>query len=660
MIMKKLLIFSIAISLSFFSNAQQQKLDSLSALLREHNENDSTKINIKLELARTELWNDPLVTFKLANEACTLSKHLGYNKGIIASQLLIGNSYTVRSNYDSAKYYYSRCREFSEQVHNDLGAAKAIKNIGALSYYQGDYDQAIELHKVALDYFQKANEQKEVAMTHVNIGVFYKNKNEYLDAISHYLSAAQVFHNINDSSHIATIYNNIGGLRQDLGEDDKALEYFQNAYDIWKTQGSHHDLGIVLNNIGGILIRKARFDSALSYFKKSLYERRLINEEAGICQSYYNIGDVYQKTKLYDSALFYFNRSIELGESIGLGRELITAYNHIAQYYLTTKNYQSAYKYALRAKTRAKENNIPDLLRDAFSILYKVDSINENYKSGLKHLSSYIQLKDSIFNFTKARMYNEILTRYEVNQKEKQIYQQQVKIASQNNSILEKEFEYKNMLITLLIIISILVAVSSIYFIGNLRKSKKLLEANVDTLKKQLDPHFLFNSLNVLSNLIHKDPNRADDFLMELSKLYKYILDNIEKKYVLVAEEINFAQSFFQASKIRYGDSIRLETNFDVSEVRNAKIPPLSLQLLLENAIKHNHRSVDSPIVIQISNSNNQLTVKNNTNPRQDITSTGIGLKNLAEIYKIRFKKKIKVHQRESSFEVSIPIINEK
>jgi hypothetical protein len=184
--------------------------------------------------------------------------------------------------------------------------------------------------------------------------------------------------------------------------------------------------------------------------------------------------------------------------------------------------------------------------------------------------------------------------------------------------------------------------------------------AKFDALKNQLDPHFLFNSLNVLSSLIEENPVNAQKFTTSLSKVYRYVLEQKSKELVTVNEELKFAKTYMLLLKMRFEDSI-VFTMPETAQNPESKVVPLSLQLLLENAVKHNMVTSSKPLHIKIYESNGNLVVENNLQPKQIVKkSTGVGLNNIKQRYKLLTSKTIHINQQASTFAVSIPMLTKK
>ena len=186
----------------------------------------------------------------------------------------------------------------------------------------------------------------------------------------------------------------------------------------------------------------------------------------------------------------------------------------------------------------------------------------------------------------------------------------------------------------------------------------KSANAQFESLKNQLDPHFLFNSLNVLSSLIDENPNLAQRFTSSMSKIYRYVLEQKDKELVTVEEELDFAKTYCELLKTRFEDSV----NFEV-EVKDKKgfVVPLSLQLLLENCIKHNFATSAKPLIIKIYSENGNLIVENNLQAREQVKEReGIGLSNIVQRYSLITNRNVFIEKSEDYFKVKIPLLTEK
>jgi sensor histidine kinase YesM len=214
--------------------------------------------------------------------------------------------------------------------------------------------------------------------------------------------------------------------------------------------------------------------------------------------------------------------------------------------------------------------------------------------------------------------------------------------------------------------IMIIAIYESIYFMNELRASveesenlkRESLSAQLNALRSQVNPHFLFNNLNTLCSLIPENPKHAVDFVQQLSKVYRHILEVKDEKSILLKDEIDLLKAYTFLLKTRFDKN--LDVTIDIpTEKLQKRIVPLSLQILMENAIKHNIVSADKPLHIDISTVNGSLVVSNNLQMKNQVNEcTGIGLDNIRNRYKLISEKPVNVTSNDNNFTVSIPLID--
>ncbi len=194
----------------------------------------------------------------------------------------------------------------------------------------------------------------------------------------------------------------------------------------------------------------------------------------------------------------------------------------------------------------------------------------------------------------------------------------------------------------------------------SLRREQKLKEENLifqnETLKSQVNPHFLFNSLNTVSSLIQSDPEKAEQFINNLSSVYRYILENGQKDKVPLQSELDLLNRYFDLHRVR--DEEKISLSIDYSYADNYQILPVSLQILLENAIKHNAATRENPLKISVYFEDQYIVVKNNLQKKAtQLKSTGIGLRNLAERIRLVSGKALIIEENENFFITKIPLL---
>lgn len=189
------------------------------------------------------------------------------------------------------------------------------------------------------------------------------------------------------------------------------------------------------------------------------------------------------------------------------------------------------------------------------------------------------------------------------------------------------------------------------------RFKQENLEFRFDRLKNQVNPHFLFNSLNTLASLVYNNPDTASSFIRQMAKVYRYVLENRDKEMITLSEELNFMEAYFFLVKIRFEEGIDFVIEI-APGCKNLCLPPMTLQLLVENALKHNIVSVSKPLQIQIRAIGKTMEVLNNLQPKiSPEPGTKTGLENISSRYAFLTDRIVSVLKTENQFIVKIPLL---
>ncbi len=186
----------------------------------------------------------------------------------------------------------------------------------------------------------------------------------------------------------------------------------------------------------------------------------------------------------------------------------------------------------------------------------------------------------------------------------------------------------------------------------------ELSQIKFEVLKSQINPHFMFNSLNVLSGLISKDTGKAQRFIDEFSRIYRYVLETIEQPVASLESELGFMRSYLFLQQLRYGETLSWTINIP-ADLQRLVMPPLSLQVVLENAIKHNIINNNSPLTIEVGHEDHYLVIRNEIQPKfSSAGSTGLGLKNLVKRYALISSKQPIFIIENNSYIAKLPLID--
>lgn len=235
----------------------------------------------------------------------------------------------------------------------------------------------------------------------------------------------------------------------------------------------------------------------------------------------------------------------------------------------------------------------------------------------------------------------------------------------ENNSSLNPELTISLLMFYLLGYITFAYVQSQVTVKEKELKTTQLEKENViaqyKSLKAQIEPHFLFNSLSVLSSIVHTDANLASEFIVKLSKTLRYVIEKNEFALVPLREELAVINDYFYLLKTRFNDGIALLIEVDEKRLDTVFVPPASIQLLIENAVKHNKQSDENPLLIEIRLGTEYITVQNNLNKISSVEeSTSIGLKNIRKRYRLLSGKEVIVQMIDGFFRVKLPVLNQR
>lgn len=247
----------------------------------------------------------------------------------------------------------------------------------------------------------------------------------------------------------------------------------------------------------------------------------------------------------------------------------------------------------------------------------------------------------------------------------KATYSQHVKSFGADHYKSFDDFLAKELTISTVLTVIVVSIVEGVFFFKEWQKNlvlteklqKEAMQSQLEVLKNQVNPHFLFNSLNVLSSLVYSNPSKAEQFIEKFASVYRYILNIQGKMVVPLKDELDFLKSYLYLQKIRFNEGLIVNINIDEA-MKVLYLPPLCLQQLVENAIKHNIVGKERPLTINVYNETTNLYVVNNLQKREEpLSSTGVGLKNLTERYFHFANVKPEFMEKDHNFVAMTPLL---
>jgi tetratricopeptide (TPR) repeat protein/anti-sigma regulatory factor (Ser/Thr protein kinase) len=502
-------------------------------------------------------------------------------------KVLIGLSANyLRISPEQSHEYANQALQYSKDINYERGIATSNNVIGVGYSNQGEYMKALTYHERALEIFNKLKDTAAIGVTFNNIGINYRKLGNYNQAISSYQQAYDLARKSKDTIGSIRALNNIGVIYSDWKKYDLALEYYQKHLAAVKEIGDKSLVALTLNNIGNIYTELNKLDLALDNYLQSLELNRELGTKKGIMVTLRSIGRVYSEKGKYQEAIEYYEQSLKLSDELADKPNKAYVEVKLGDLYLKQKDYPRAYPLLQDALKIIREINETSFLKDVYEILARYYYETGNYSQAYDHYKLYTEVKDTLYNRESRKELTEMQTKYETEKKEHEIKTQQLKIEKQR-----ARFYYLISSIALLVFIAYMLftryKLRQKHFRTELEK--KNIEIEQRLLRTQMNPHFIFNSLNSISSFISaNNSGSAQTFLSKFARLMRYILDNSRKSFVPVDDEVNTLQLYMELERLRFDDkfdfSIVVEEGIDHE---NTYIPPMLIQPFVENSIIH-------------------------------------------------------------------------
>jgi tetratricopeptide (TPR) repeat protein len=409
---------------------------------------------------------------------------------------------------------------------------------------------------------------------------------------------------------------------------------------------------------------------ALEYLYKSLAIRTELDDRLGMAINYTNLGSNYSKIARYDSALMFIKKGAELFEILGDKSGSSNACALMGEITFKQKQYRNSITWCDKAQKLAEEMGKVPMQRIACHCLYQSYKAMGNMGKALEFHEKYKLFGDSLkkaeieVRLHQMEFDKEILTDSLVREEEKHL----IRMGYQAD--LNKKTQVRNVILVVSIGILLLALVflsRMLYFqkrsenfqLETQKLEKQQLINEVALLRTQVNPHFLFNSLSILSSLVHINADLSEQFIDQLSRSYRYILEQKDQTLVTLRTELEFIRSYAFLLKIRFENKFDLRIQLAESDLDAYKIAPLTLQLLVENAVKHNRMSAAEPLVVEVLREGDFLFIKNCMQLRpQREESTRMGLQNIINRYALITDRCVWAGEQDGVFVVKVPLLS--
>ncbi|MDR8393299.1 tetratricopeptide repeat protein [Aliifodinibius sp. S!AR15-10] len=487
-------------------------------------------------------YSDPDLAITYAERALTLSREINYRKGIAGALDELGYAYNTKGNFAKAIDHFEKGIEVSRAVGDSLELVSILNNLGNTYKTQNEYERALEYYFESLALCEQMELERGVSVTLGNIGLCYFELKNHDQALEYYQKALEINQRLGNKASLAINYNNIGLLHGDEGRFEEALQYHQKALELRRELGYTMEIANSLNNIGRLYMQQKQHKPAVSYLKQAF----LINEDRDpelTSIIHENLAKTYIAAAQYDSALVHAEQTLELSEDFGtkLGMKV------------------------------------------GYELLAKIHKELGNYRKAFENQQKLTAVKDSILNEEKSRQINELQTKYETAQKEKEI------------ALLEKEKQREALLRNAFLAGLILIGIIGLLVynrqrlkikknrteLENRRLKEQKMEQDLEFKNKQLTTHTLHlvqkneamrELKEKITDIRQQENGNINKALQKLRNLvdYSFSLDDDWEQFRLYFEEVH--TGFFDVLKEEYPD-------LTPNELRLAALAKLNLSI---------------------------------------------------------------------------------
>ncbi|SCY84099.1 tetratricopeptide repeat-containing sensor histidine kinase [Flavobacterium caeni] len=495
------------------------------------------------------------------------------------------------------------------------------------------------------------------------------------EALQYHMQSYQLFDSIQNNEGKILALINIATVHLNIDNAVKSREYLFKALSI-TPQGADNYLKTIYVNLGVSFTYTNDFRKSIHYYNKAIPCLKRENDHNGLAVNYHNIAACYLELKEIKNAEAFELRALEHYRQSGSKSTLAMISLELGKLYTIDRQLDKAHTYLQMGGKAAAELNSPYYRETHYEYLATWFEAKGDFKQSADYWQRALYLSDSIHSDETLQTSVMLEQQFQSGLQAKEIELLKVQKALDAATIGKAKVWRLVFAGFTFLCIALLFVLYRNYKLKQLsnqqllhekdqlaQKNLQLENENIlvqfETLKNQVSPHFLFNSLNALASLINTDPQKAVQFTTAFSKIFRNALELKDRHLVTLAEELQHVNAYLSLQKMRFGDNLKTEISVPSSRM-NDYLPPFSLQMVVENAIKHNVISSAEPLQIDVGVRDHFLVVTNNLQPRQFVEdSTGTGVSNIKSRYKYVTELEPVFEVRNQQYHVELPLIQE-
>ncbi len=602
---------------TLYNKCHAQHNDSLVLKLKNYSKEDTTRINLLFEVYAGS--TDFEKTISLLDEVISLAIKLNAKEKLGRAYLYKAIELTTNGDFVSANHYVNLADSTYAQTNSKTGVIKVFRQKGFIAQLQSHYYEAINHFKKGIEYALKENNNELLGSLHNDVAVCYSYVSDFAASTSYYLKAGNYFEKAKLLPNYITTITNIARNNRILKRYTTALEEYKNALRFADSINNESNTAFIYQGIGITYDEQGKSDSALFYFKKALAISTKLNQQRKMAELLNSIGIVLKSQQQFDSSYKYMTKAkamfselkfeqdvkhvdINIGELLCSAPDTFFKESTVPvaeRYKRAGLLFQAVVNYAKDAGNKVLESN-------AWHGLSMAYSKSGNFKDAYQALNKYVELNDSVIN-------EDVIESVARQQEAVEFAKKEAILEATHQSQIQQE---KTTRYAILFGTGILVAGGILSFLFYQRKRNavarqkeaefktEVAETEMKALRAQMNPHFLFNSLNSIGNFISKNKTEiATDYLTKFAKLMRLVLENSEKKEICLADDLKALELYMQLESLRLNQKFHYEIKTDPDiDMENTYVPPLLLQPFVENSIWHGiaHKDRTGKILIHI------------------------------------------------------------
>lgn len=521
---------------------------------------------------------------------------------------------------DVALHVIEQAEQRARKVSPDR-FAELVKMRGIVYYYKSEYEVAGRFYQQAFNLYRDRSDSSGMSAILNNLAILSVEITEYEKAMELYIQALEIAEKRKDSSLIGKIYLNMGNIKSELNQPEQSLIHYQKALlyaDSIHQKGWYASL---LDNIGGSYTDLENFQKSFEYHDKALRTRLEVGDSIPIATSLSNLANVLVNQKKFREALPMYRKALDIYSKLGFKKGLVSTYNFLGNCYQGLGDYAIAREYFSQSIEEAKAMQSGYWEAVGFGNLASVCYVSGNYRDAYEALLKNREIYDSLQVEDSKKHFAELEEKYESQKKEAEIQRLNAEKLQQDKRLISRTAWLLAAIVMALLVIVILVVIRYRQHQKTTQLDRKNLEMENQLLRVQMNPHFLFNSLNSIRYYMDQNPESASQYLTKFARLTRLILEHSRNHWVNLAEEIEAMKLYLAMEQLRLENKFTWQFHIPVELDEDLiEVPPMMFQPFIENAIKHGIMSLPANGLIKVD-----LAVLEGSKLKVTITDNGVG-----------------------------------